>query len=75
MIQLLNNLLSNAIKFTPDGGHVTISTKVNEGNSLHLSVIDTGIGMSAEGITRAMEPFEHAKGSVSRRQIGSGLDL
>lgn len=75
LVQVLNNLLSNAIKFTPTGGKISVSAKVDENNGVVLCVADTGIGMSEEGIVKALQPFEQADGTHSRRHEGTGLGL
>jgi signal transduction histidine kinase len=72
--QILINLLSNAVKFTPEGGEVRVtSTRRNGG--LAISVIDTGIGMAAEDIPRALAPFGQIESKVRRKQEGTGLGL
>jgi len=75
LTQLLNNLISNAIKFTPAKGKISVSAVLNELNGIVLTVSDTGIGMSDEGITKALQPFEQAEARHSRRHEGSGLGL
>jgi signal transduction histidine kinase len=72
--QMLLNLLSNAVKFTPSGGKVTISARVDDGG-LVLAVADTGIGIAAEEISKVFEPFVQIDGSLSRRHQGTGLGL
>ncbi|HZX32192.1 MAG TPA: ATP-binding protein, partial [Rhodocyclaceae bacterium] len=71
--QILLNLLSNAIKFTEAGG-VTLTVS-REGDTLVLSVSDTGIGMSAEQLERIFSPFEQGDSSTTRRFGGTGLGL
>ena len=71
--QILNNLLSNAIKFT-DAGTVKIRTSWS-GGSLRLEVIDTGIGMSREGLHRIFSPFSQADTDTTRLYGGTGLGL
>ncbi|GAA0362779.1 hypothetical protein GCM10009092_28980 [Bowmanella denitrificans] len=76
--QILVNLLSNAIKFTDQGlVHIQLSGKANEQNQvqLHISVRDTGIGMSEEQQSRLFQSFTQADDSVTRKYGGSGLGL
>ncbi|HTJ63635.1 MAG TPA: HAMP domain-containing sensor histidine kinase [Alphaproteobacteria bacterium] len=72
--QILLNLLSNAIKFTPEGKWVYLSC-ARGADTLDLTVSDTGIGMSADEIARAMQPFHQVDNSYSRRYEGTGLGL
>jgi PAS domain S-box-containing protein len=72
--QILLNLLSNAIKFTPEGKWVYLCCGRGAG-TLDLTVTDTGIGMTAEDIARAMQPFHQVDNSYSRRYEGTGLGL
>ena len=72
--QILINLLSNAVKFTPEGGSVGIrSFRRNSG--LAIAVSDTGIGMAAENIPKALAPFDQIERKVRRKQEGTGLGL
>ncbi len=76
--QVLRSLLSNAVKFTAPGGRVTVSAGLEPdtaGDALVLRVADTGIGMRAEDIPRAFEPFTQVDGGVARRFPGTGLGL
>lgn len=75
LIQMLNNLISNAIKFTPDNGKIVVASKVDEDRGIIISVKDTGMGMSEDGILKALKPFEQADGTHSRRHEGTGLGL
>ena len=75
MIQIFNNLISNAIKFTPANGEIVVATHINNGNSITISVIDTGIGISDEEILQALTPFEQASTLHSKRHEGTGLGL
>jgi len=71
--QILLNLISNAVKFT-DRGTVSISAQ-NVGKRLHLTVTDTGIGVTPEAQARLFAPFIQADSSTSRRFGGTGLGL
>lgn len=77
--QVVVNIISNAIKFTQPGGSVLVnltqSLITNQQCRLHISVEDTGIGISKEAMERIFEPFEQAEGSISRQYGGSGLGL
>jgi two-component system, sensor histidine kinase and response regulator len=75
LTQILNNLVSNAIKFTPSGGKVFLSATLQQDNSIIITIRDSGIGMSEEGIATALRPFEQIDGSKSRKHEGTGLGL
>jgi len=72
--QMLLNLLSNAIKFTPKGGEVSICAALSA-DGFEIVVRDTGIGMEAEHIPKALERFGQVDSSLSRRYEGTGLGL
>jgi two-component system, cell cycle sensor histidine kinase DivJ len=72
--QIVINLVANALKFTNRGGTVTIDAGV-EGQSLVVSVADTGIGIAPEHFGRLGDPFFQVRGSRARCHDGSGLGL
>ncbi|NPE30880.1 PAS domain S-box protein [Methanococcoides sp. SA1] len=72
--QILYNLLSNAIKFTDQGGSVTIGGMISE-DLLHISVKDSGIGISPEDQDKLFNPFFQADSSSTRKYGGAGLGL
>ena len=78
LAQALINLLSNAIKFT-DAGTVSLQASVQGLGpgpcTVRFDVSDTGIGLSAEQLTRLFEPFTQADASTTRRFGGTGLGL
>lgn len=63
---VVNNLLRNACSFT-DEGRIDVVVDTDR-----LTVRDTGIGMTAEAMLRALEPFYRADDT---RQAGTGLGL
>ncbi|MCG7392189.1 PAS domain-containing sensor histidine kinase [Microvirga sp. ACRRW] len=71
--QIVLNLVSNAIKFTDAGGQVIVSTAVTDRGEVAFRVRDTGIGMTAEEVEAALEPFRQI--ATSRRTGGTGLGL
>ena len=72
--QILLNLLSNAVKFTPEHGHVVVKARP-EGNTLVISVSDTGIGIAATDLACLGDPFFQARSSLCRPYEGTGLGL
>lgn len=76
--QILLNLLGNAIKFTEQGEIcISVDVKEHEGNQiiLHLTVRDTGVGITAEAMERIFQPFTQADNSTTRKFGGTGLGL
>ncbi|MDQ4421002.1 response regulator [Sphingobium sp. DEHP117] len=71
--QCLLNLGANACKFTHDG-FVEIGVR-KEDTELVIEVSDTGIGMTAEEISRLFKPFVQSDSSTTRRFGGTGLGL
>jgi signal transduction histidine kinase len=74
VLQVLLNLLSNAIKFTPAGGSVRIEAFIR-GDEVTASVSDTGIGIAAADIPKALERFGQVDSRLSRKYQGAGLGL
>ncbi len=72
--QVLVNLLSNAVKFTPEGGSVRLTARVEE-RDLIAEVRDTGIGIAPEDVPRVFEEFYQVDGSYARGYGGTGLGL
>ncbi len=76
--QIILNLISNAVKFTSHGG-ITISAQLlaqhDAAVSVQISVIDTGIGISAEAIDEIFKPFVQEDSSTTRQFGGTGLGL
>lgn len=74
IIQVFVNLLDNAVKFTPEGGHVQV-TSSNEGDITRVDVSDTGIGIVPEYLPRVFERFYRVDKARSRQLGGTGLGL
>ena len=75
--QCLTNFLSNGFKFTKNGT-VTLDVKARsvEGvEFIDFAVIDTGAGMSAEGVAKVFEEYTQAERSTSANHGGTGLGL
>jgi signal transduction histidine kinase len=73
--QIVLNLLSNAVKFTPGPGTVRIAAEIDADGSMSLLISDTGIGMSADELAIAMQPFRQIDSELSRKHEGTGLGL
>jgi signal transduction histidine kinase len=73
LTQVLINLVGNAIKFT-DAGEVVITAGATEG-SFHLSVRDTGPGISAADQAKLFQEFQQADNAITRKKGGTGLGL
>jgi signal transduction histidine kinase len=72
--QILLNLLSNATKFTPPGGEIRVSI-LRRDAGVAVAIADTGIGIAAEDIPRALERFGQVDSSLGRKYEGTGLGL
>ncbi|HVV40086.1 MAG TPA: ATP-binding protein [Nitrobacter sp.] len=72
--QIVINLLSNAVKFTPEGGKVTVRSRVVD-NSIVLMIADTGIGIAPQSLRRLGKPFEQVESQLTKTYQGSGLGL
>ena len=71
--QVLLNLISNAIKFT-HAGRVLVQVRP-EGETVHVSVADTGIGISPTDLQRLFEPFQRLDNPLAQQADGTGLGL
>lgn len=72
--RILFNLLSNAIKFTPGGGTITVTTRI-ESNFFIISVEDTGVGIAEKDLNTLFQKFRQVEGASTRRYEGTGLGL
>jgi len=72
----LSNLQSNALKFTPPNGAVTL-TLTDASADVHLSIADTGPGISRADLDKVTEPFVrgHADPHISGGGWGLGLAI
>ncbi len=76
--QVLMNLIGNAFKFT-EKGQIIIRTEWLETQQqkvrLRFSIQDSGIGLSADQISRLFQSFSQADTSTTRKYGGTGLGL
>jgi signal transduction histidine kinase len=73
--QVFNNLIGNALKFSPDPlGKITVRLRSHD-KSVRVDVIDQGIGIPQDQLTKIFERFYQVDGSSTRRFGGTGLGL
>ncbi len=73
--QILINLGDNAIKFTDSGSVKIHFSQATDTDDLHVTVTDTGNGMTADQLTRIFDRFEQVDPSNTRKYDGAGLGL
>ncbi len=73
--QIFWNLIRNAVKFTPSSGSVTVRTENPGEDQLRVSVIDTGVGIAPEALSKIFHAFEQADANFSHTFGGLGLGL
>lgn len=86
--QVLWNLLNNAIKFTPEGGEITVRSRLLDSSGILigedtedisrwivLEVTDTGEGIPPDFLPYVWDRFRQADGSSTRRHGGLGIGL
>ncbi|WP_269586160.1 hybrid sensor histidine kinase/response regulator [Roseibium sp. Sym1] len=72
--RILQNIISNAVNYTPTGG-VLVGTR-KRGDRLRIDVVDTGIGISEEGLRHVFEEFYRGRQPKSvQKNICGGLGL
>jgi signal transduction histidine kinase len=81
LVQAFRNIVLNAIKYTPDGGRIDISGKM-QGDELIISIQDSGVGIDPanhklifEKFYRAHDPSLHSTGATKFMGAGPGLGL
>jgi PAS domain S-box-containing protein len=74
--QILINLITNAVKYSAKGGVITVTPKITEQNEISVTVADQGVGIPADRIQEAMEPFGQInEPTTSSAYQGTGLGL
>ncbi len=73
MQEIISNLLSNAIKYNTEGGRVLISARRVDSSYVHISVTDTGPGLSSQQLASMFQPFNRLgqeRGNIEGTGIG-----
>lgn len=69
--QVFHNIINNAVQAMPEGGQLTISTRVEEPKWIKISFTDTGVGISKQNFEKIFEPLFTTKA----KGIGFGLAI
>jgi len=73
--RILENLVDNAVKYTPERGHVEVTTSPGPDGGARVEVADDGPGIAAEHLSRVFERFYRVDKARSRELGGTGLGL
>ncbi len=73
--RILENLVDNAVKYTPERGHVEVTTSPGPDGSARIEVADDGPGIAPEHQDRVFERFYRVDKARSRELGGTGLGL
>jgi signal transduction histidine kinase len=74
LLQTFSNLVGNAVKFSPENSEVRLGAEPN-GEFVQFSVVDNGIGISAEDARHVFDRYWQAQTPRKRRRQGIGLGL
>lgn len=72
--QVLYNLVGNSVKFTK-AGFVTLKVEKYLNDHIQIQIIDTGVGIEKESLSRIFEPFFQSKNSTGEKGTGLGLAI
>lgn len=74
LAQVVSNLVNNAAKYTPDGGHIDVRMRHDDG---HVEVIveDNGVGIPDNMLTQVFDMFAQVNRTLDRAQGGLGIGL
>jgi signal transduction histidine kinase len=74
MTQVASNLLSNAVKYSPTGGRITVTTRM-EGDQLLFDVRDEGLGIPPGDLETIFERYSRVDSLATKDIPGTGLGL
>ena len=74
LAQIFSNVLINAAKYTPRGGHIGLSARV-DGVHVSVTISDSGIGIAAEHLSQIFDVFQQIESALDHSQGGQGIGL
>lgn len=74
LAQVVNNLVDNAVKYSNDGGRMAVSVR-EHGDSVYVSVFNTGVGIAPEQLSHVFDRFYKADRSRGMDKNSTGLGL
>jgi PAS domain S-box-containing protein len=74
LVQVIGNLLGNAAKYTPEGGRIVVSGRI-EGADVIVEVADNGLGIRPEDQGRLFQMFTQLEHTAARARGGLGIGL
>jgi signal transduction histidine kinase len=74
LTQVASNLLNNAVKYSPTGGRITLSTRV-DGDQVRLDVRDEGLGIPPDALETIFERYSRVDSQATKDIQGTGLGL
>jgi signal transduction histidine kinase len=72
--QIFDNLLGNACQYTPAGGQIALTAKC-EGDTVVITINDSGVGIDTELLPNIFEPFVQTPGAIDFDSGGLGIGL
>ena len=75
ILSVVHNLVNNAIKYSHPGTSIHIEARQNGDNTAHISVIDSGIGLTPESISKLFRYDQHFLNKGTAGEAGTGLGL
>jgi len=78
MTQVFDNLINNAIRYTPEGGKITVSTRIVQARGrawVTVTVTDTGMGIPEDELPHVFERFFRGEKPRTMQISGTGLGL
>lgn len=73
--QIVSNLVENAVKFSQENASIRIWASPVTNNQVRIAIRDSGPGMTAHEVNRALQPFIQLEDPLSRKHEGIGLGL